>query len=82
MAEATAITHAGRRSNHADREAPGRRTLILERLPIGSLDRRASGWWGMLTLILTDGFLFAYPLFSYYYFAVQHGRAWLPPELP
>ena len=82
MAEATAITHAGPRGDHAGRQTPERRTLVLERLPIGSVDRRASGWWGMLTLILTEGFLFAYLLFSYYYFAVQHGRAWLPPEPP
>ena len=61
--------------------APGRR-LVIDELLVGTVDRRASGWWGMLTLILSEGFLFAYLLFSYYYFAVQYGRAWLPPELP
>jgi len=61
--------------------APGRR-LTIGRLAVGSIDRRASGWWGMLTLILTEAFLFAYLLFSYYYFAVQYGRPWLPAELP
>lgn len=60
---------------------PGRR-LTIERLAIGSIDRKASGWWGMLTLILTEAFLFGYLLFSYYYFAVQYGRPWLPAELP
>ena len=62
-------------------EAPGRR-LVIGPLSVGSIDRRASGWWGMLTLILTEAFLFAYLLFSYYYFAVQYGRPWLPAELP
>jgi heme/copper-type cytochrome/quinol oxidase subunit 3 len=62
-------------------EAPARR-LTIGRLWVGSVDRRASGWWGMLTLILTEAFLFAYLLFSYYYFAVQFGRSWLPAELP
>jgi cytochrome c oxidase subunit 3 len=62
-------------------QAPGRR-LVIGQLPVGSVDRRASGWWGMLTLILTEAFLFAYLLFSYYYFAVQYGHSWLPPDLP
>ena len=61
--------------------APGRQ-LVIGRLSVGSIERRASGWWGMLTLILTEAFLFAYLLFSYYYFAVQYGRPWLPAELP
>ena len=51
-------------------------------LPVGSVDRRTSGWYGMMTVIMTEGALFAYLLFSYYYFAVQYGREWLPPELP
>ena len=54
-------------------------TLELE---IGSTGRRASGWWGVMMLILTEAALFAYLLFSYYYFAVQYGRDWLPRELP
>ena len=61
--------------------APGRQ-LVIGRLSVGSIERGASGWWGMLTLILTEAFLFAYLLFSYYYFAVQYGRPWLPAELP
>ena len=62
-------------------EAPAGK-LTVGRLSVGSIERRASGWWGMLTLILTEAFLFAYLLFSYYYFAVQYGRPWLPAELP
>jgi cytochrome c oxidase subunit III len=53
-----------------------------DRLPVGSLGRRAGGWYGMLALIMTEGALFAYLLFSYYYFYVQYGRALLPAELP
>ena len=53
-----------------------------DRLPVGSLGRRAGGWYGMLALIMTEGALFAYLLFSFYYFYVQYGRAFLPPELP
>jgi cytochrome c oxidase subunit 3 len=51
-------------------------------LPVGSIGHRASGWWGMLAVIMTEGALFSYLLFSYYYFAVQYGREWLPDELP
>jgi heme/copper-type cytochrome/quinol oxidase subunit 3 len=49
--------------------------------PIGSVERRTSGWYGMLTVLMTEGALFAYLLFSYYYFAVQYGHQWLP-DLP
>ena len=62
--------------------AEPRGQLTIGRLSVGSIERRASGWWGMLTLILTEAFLFAYLLVSYYYFAVQYGRPWLPAELP
>ena len=61
---------------------PAGHEFVIGEVPYGSIGRRASGWWGMLTLILTEGFLFAYLLFSYYYFAVQNGPAWLPDELP
>jgi cytochrome c oxidase subunit III len=49
--------------------------------PVGSVERRTSGWYGMLTVIMTESALFAYLLFSYYYFAVQYGHEWLP-DLP
>jgi cytochrome c oxidase subunit III len=51
-------------------------------LPVGSMGRHANGWWGMIMLIATEGALFGYLLFAYYYLAVQHGREWLPPVLP
>lgn len=55
--------------------------LTIEPLPVGVIHRSSSGWWGMLALIATEGFLFAYLLFSYYFFAVQRGRDWLPDQL-
>jgi heme/copper-type cytochrome/quinol oxidase subunit 3 len=57
-------------------------TIQGDMLPVGSIERRTNGWYGMLTVIMTEGALFAYLLFSYYYFAVQYGREWLPPQLP
>ncbi|MYZ49563.1 cytochrome c oxidase subunit 3 [Propylenella binzhouense] len=54
----------------------------MRTLPVGSVGVRASGWWGMMCLIGTEAALFAYLLFSYYYFAVQFGRSFLPNELP
>lgn len=51
-------------------------------LPVGSIGRHANGWWGMMMLIVTEGALFVYLLFAYYYAAVQHGRDWLPADVP
>ncbi len=50
----------------------------LRRLPVGSVGHKTFGWWGMLTVVMTEGSLFAYLLFAYYYFVVQYGRAWIP----
>lgn len=57
------------------------RATLSQPLPVGSIGHRASGWWGMLTLIATEAALFAYLLFSYYYLASQATQAW-PPEMP
>lgn len=51
-------------------------------LPVGSRGRNGVGWWGVLCLIATEASLFAYLLFSYYYFAVQHDRSWMPVAHP
>lgn len=67
MTDATADTHG---------------ELELRPIGIGSFRTASTGWWGVMTLILTEAFLFAYLLFSYYYFALQTGRTWLPAELP
>jgi cytochrome c oxidase subunit III len=53
----------------------------LEKLPVGSVGHKSFGWWGMMTVIMTEASLFAYLLFAYYYYVVQYGRAWIP-ELP
>ncbi|WP_442755686.1 cytochrome c oxidase subunit 3 [Methylocystis sp. JAN1] len=46
-------------------------------LPVGSIAHKSFGWWGMMTLIMTEASLFAYLLFAYYYFMVQYGREWI-----
>lgn len=51
-------------------------------LAVGSREYNATGWLGALCLIATEASLFAYLLFSYGYFAVQHGKAWLPEAHP
>jgi heme/copper-type cytochrome/quinol oxidase subunit 3 len=54
----------------------------LERqLPVGSVGRGATGYGGMLTVIVTEAALFAYLIFSYFYLASQAQAAWVP-ELP
>lgn len=57
-------------------------TLPLQKsLPVGSIGRRASGWWGMIGLIATEAALFGYLLFSYFYLYTRSHGGWLP-ELP
>lgn len=51
-------------------------------LPVGSAGKHASGWWGLLALIVTEGSLFGYLLFSYFYLASQTTRHWPPEGLP
>lgn len=51
------------------------RIILDGKLPVGAIDTRATGWWAMIFVIFTEGSLFAYLLFSYYYIAVQ-------PHLP
>jgi len=47
------------------------RITIQSKLPVGAIDTRASGWWAMIFVVFTEGALFAYLLFSYFYIAVQ-----------
>jgi heme/copper-type cytochrome/quinol oxidase subunit 3 len=51
------------------------RLPLQGKLPVGAIDTRASGWWAMIFVIFTEGSLFAYLLFGYFYLAVQ-------PHLP
>ena len=45
--------------------------MLPQRLPVGAMDTRASGWWAMIFTVFTEASLFAYLLFSYFYLAVQ-----------
>ena len=51
-------------------------------LPVGSKGVHASGWWGMLSLILTEAALFAYLFFSYFYLAAHALGSWPPGGIP
>lgn len=51
-------------------------------LPVGSVGKRSGGWWGMVGLIVTEGSLFGYLLFSYFYLALQAKEHWPPEGLP
>jgi heme/copper-type cytochrome/quinol oxidase subunit 3 len=51
-------------------------------LRVGQVKTYAAGWWGMICGIITEAALFAYLLFSYFYFTIQpHGEPW-PAEMP
>ena len=56
--------------------------VLAKPLPVGPYDRRGNSWWGVMCLIATEGSLFAYLLFSYYYFDVQLPHSWRPAEPP
>ena len=51
-------------------------------LPVGSPGHKAGGWFGMMTLIVTEASLFLYLLFSYYYFALWGNGGFVPSPLP
>lgn len=52
-------------------------------LPVGSIGLRASGFWGVVFLVISEASLFAYLFFAYYYFSVQpHGGPWPPGGPP
>ena len=44
-------------------------------LPVGSAGRHASGWWGLMAMIVTEACLFGYLLFAYFYLEVQSTQA-------
>lgn len=51
-------------------------------LPVGSAGDRSGGWWGVMALIATEGSLFVYLLFTYFYLASQTEQHWPPEGLP
>ncbi len=64
-----------------DDAARGMTDLSLEQrlLPVGSAGKRSTGWWAMLCIIATEGSIFAFLQFSYYYIAVQQPPGTWPP---
>ena len=51
-------------------------------LPVGGVGHKGVGWSGMLCLIASEASIFAYLLFSYFYFATQNDRSWMPVAHP
>lgn len=63
---------------------PDARMALRQELPVGSVGRLSSGWWGMWGVLATEAALFAYLLFSYFYIAAQANGSWPdggPPRL-
>jgi cytochrome c oxidase subunit III len=60
----------------------GEEDIPIRPLPVGSPGRKSSGWFGMMTLIVTEASLFVYLLFSYFYFALWSSSRFLPKDLP
>ncbi|HEX6860758.1 MAG TPA: cytochrome c oxidase subunit 3 [Caulobacteraceae bacterium] len=56
--------------------------LIPERIPYGSVGKTGVGWWGMMTLVVTEACLFGYLLFSYAFTFIQSGPSFLPSKPP
>ena len=51
-------------------------------LPFGSIGKRGTGWWGILTLVTTEACLFGYLLFAYVFTAIQNDPGFLPDKPP
>ncbi len=75
----------GQREPFAPQPAPSNDTRTADdslALPVGSAGEHAGGWWGVLTLVVTEAALFGYLIFSYLYLASQSPRLWPPDGLP
>lgn len=57
-------------------------TAVSGPLPVGGTGRKAGGWFGMITLIVTEASLFVYLLFSYAYFVLWGDGRFVPEPLP
>lgn len=51
-------------------------------LPVGPIRRHGIGWWGAGTLIASEGALFAYLLFAYYYTGATSPAGWVLEASP
>lgn len=63
---------------------PDPRMSLRRELPVGSVGRLSSGWWAMWCVLATEGSLFAYLLFSYFYIGSQVHPPWIdggPPKM-
>ncbi|MEO8767640.1 MAG: cytochrome c oxidase subunit 3 [Nitrosospira sp.] len=56
--------------------------LFAQPLPVGSKGKLSGGWWGVLAMIVTEGSLFGYLLFTYFYLSSQAEEHWPPSGLP
>jgi cytochrome c oxidase subunit 3 len=56
--------------------------LRNQTLPVGSFGRRASGWFGVWCVVATEGSIFVYLLFTYFYLASQAAGNWPPGGAP
>ena len=56
--------------------------LRSKALPVGSFGRLSSGWFGVWCMVATEAALFAYLIFSYFYFASQAIEQWPPGGVP
>jgi cytochrome c oxidase subunit III len=51
-------------------------------LPVGPIRRHGIGWWGVGTLIASEGALFIYLLFAFYYTGATAAAGWLLDPSP
>jgi len=51
-------------------------------LPVGPIRRHGIGWWGVGTLIASEGALFAYLIFAYFYTGATAPTGWLLEPAP
>lgn len=51
-------------------------------IPVGPTGRHGLGWWGVGTLVATEGALFGYLLFSYYYTGAAAPPGWVLEASP
>jgi cytochrome c oxidase subunit III len=58
--------------------APG----VSSELPVGPVGRHGNGFWGVGTLIATEGALFSYLLFAYYYTGATAPEGWVLESQP
>ncbi len=56
--------------------------VAARELPVGPVGRHGNGFWGTGTLIATEGALFAYLLFAYYYTGATASGGWVLESYP